>query len=259
MKRFVLIILTFLFASAIQAQPKKEAVSYSDGDFELEGLFVYDKLLKSKRGGVLLVHDVNGRDEFINKKAEELADIGYVVFVADMYGKGILPKDDAEAEDLSEPFLGEDRQLMRSRAKAGLDILANHKKVDVRRLAAIGYGFGGQTVLELARSGENLTAVISFYGNLSTPAPQDANNIKGSILVLNGSDDPKISKEEVIAFQNEMRDANVDWHMTIYGGAVHGFTTYSLGFDTASGKAYNYNADKRSWEAVKSLFREKLK
>ena len=259
MKRFIFIILTFLFASVIQAQTKSEAVSYTDGDLELEGKFVYDKLLKSKRGGILLVHDVNGRDEFISKKAEELAELGYVVFIADMYGKGILPKDDAEAEDLSEPFLGEDRQLMRSRAKAGLDILVNHKKVDDRRLAAMGYGFGGQTVLELARSGENLTAVICFYGNLSTPAPQDANNIKGSILILNGSDDTKISNEEMIAFQNEMRDANVDWQIIIYGGAVHGFSKYSLGFDTASGKAYNYNADKRSWEAVKSILREKLK
>ena len=100
---------------------------------------------------------------------------------------------------------------------------------------------------------------LHYFGSLSTPTPDDAKNIKGAVLVLLGSEDPFIPEEEIKSFRTEMQNANADWQMNLYGGAYQGFTRYSLGFDPSSGKAYNYNADKRSWEAVKSLLREKLK
>jgi len=259
MKTYISIFLIFVLFSLCSAQVKTELITYIDGEVELEGYLAYDKILKSVRGGVLLVHNANGRDKFIQERADELAKIGYVVFALDMYGKGVLPEDEDEEEELTEQFLGEDRELMRERARKGLEILSQQNKVDKNRLAAIGYGFGGTTVLELARSGANITAAINFFGHLNTPIQDDAKNIKGAILVLLGSEDPVISKEEIETFRNEMQNAKTDWQMNLYGGAYHGFTKYSLGFDTSSGKAYNYNADKRSWEAVKSLLREKLK
>jgi dienelactone hydrolase len=259
MKKYISVFLIILLVSISSAQVKTELITYKDGDVELEGYLAYDKLLKSVRGGVLLVHNTNGRDEFIQERADELAKIGYVVFAVDMYGKGIIPKDEDEQEELTSKFFGENRQLMRERARKGLEILSQQNKVDETRVAAIGYGFGGTTVLELARSGATITAAINFFGALSTPTPDDARNIKGAVLVLLGSEDPFIPPEEIEAFRTEMQNANADWHMNLFGGAYHEFTLYSLGFDTASGKAYNYNADKRSWEAVKSLLREKLK
>jgi dienelactone hydrolase len=259
MKKIISLFLITLFVSVGSAQIKTELITYQDGEVELEGYLAYDKLLKSVRGGVIIVHNANGRDEFIQERADELAKIGYVVFAVDMFGKGVSPKDEDEQEVLTSEFLGEDRLLMRQRVSKGLEILTQQSKVDVNRLAAIGYGFGGTTVLELARSGANITAAISFFGSLSTPTPEDAKNIKGAVLIHLGSEDPIISKEEIASFRTEMQDANVDWQINLYGGTYHGFTRYSLGFDTSSGKAYNYNADKRSWEAVKSLLHEKLK
>ena len=259
MKKIISIFLITLLVSFGSAQVKTELITYQDGEVELEGYLAYDKLLKSVRGGVLIAHNANGRDKFIQERADELAKIGYVVFAIDMFGKGVSSKDEDEEEDLTSQFLGEDRQLMRERALKGLEILTQQTKVDATRLAAIGYGFGGTTVLELARSGANITATINFFGALSTPTPEDAKNIKGAVLVHIGSEDPIVSKEEVETFRAEMQNANADWQINVYGGAYHGFTRYSHGFDPTSGKAYNYNADKRSWEAVKSLLREKLK
>ena len=260
MHKYISICLILFMVSVSIAQVKTELITYSDGDVELEGYLAYDKLLKSVRGGVLIVHNTNGRDKFIQERAEELAKIGYIVFAADMYGKGVVPKDEDEQEELTSQFFGEDRQLMRQRVLKGLEVLAKQPKVDEARLAAIGYGFGGTAVLELARSGANITAAINFFGSLSTPNPEEAQNIKGAVMVLLGSEDPVISKEEIKTFRDEMQNANADWQINLYGGAYHGFTRYSLGFDPgSSGKAYNYNADKRSWESVKSLLREKLK
>ncbi len=259
MKKILSIFLIVLFTSLCHSQVKTDLITYQDGDVELEGYLAYDKLLKSIRGGVLLVHNVNGRDKFIQERADELAKIGYIVFALDMFGKGVSAKDKDEQEELTSQFLEENRQLMRQRALKGLEILVQQAKVDQNRIAAIGYGFGGTTVLELARSGANLTAAVNYFGSLSTPTPDDAKNIKGAVLVLLGSEDPFIAEEEIKSFRTEMQNANADWQMNIYGGAYQGFTRYSLGFDPSSGKAYNYNADKRSWEAVKSLLREKLK
>jgi dienelactone hydrolase len=259
MNKFISIILIIFFVSLCSAQVKSELITYQDGELELEGYLSYDKLLKSVRGGVLLVHNADGRDKFIEERADELAKVGYIVFALDMYGKGVSPKDEDEQEELTSQFLGEDRQLMRQRALIGLETLKQQPKVDENRLAAIGYGFGGTTVLELARSGANIKAATCFFGSLSTPNPEDAKNIKGTVMILLGSEDPFVPKEEIESFRIEMQNAEVDWQLNFYGGAYHGFTKYSLGFDTSSGKAYNYNADKRSWEAVKSLLREKLK
>ena len=259
MMKYISIFLILILFSLSSAQVKSELITYKDGEVELEGYLVYDKILKSVRGGVLLVHNTNGRDKFIHERADELAKIGYVVFAIDLYGKGVIPKDEEEEQELTTQFLGEDRQLLRERARLGLEILIQQSKVDANRLAAIGYGFGGLTVLELARSGQPLTAAINFFGTLQTPTPEDASNIKGAVLVFLGSEDPIIPKDEIEAFRTEMQNSNADWQMNIYGGAYHGFTRYELGFEPSTGKAYNYNADKRSWEAVKSLLHEKLK
>ncbi|MBO1347113.1 MAG: dienelactone hydrolase family protein [Hormoscilla sp. GUM202] len=139
---------------------------------------------------------------------------------------------------------------------AGLKVLRNHPLSKNNRLGAIGYCFGGGTVLELARSGAKVAGVVSFHGNLDTPNPTDANNIKGQILVLHGASDPFVPKEQVAAFTEEMRQANVDWQMISYGGAVHSFTNPKAGNDPSKGAAYNRDADRRSWSAMQLFFAE---
>ena len=178
-----------------------------------------------------------------------------MAFGADIYGKGIRPAT-PEAAGREAGKYRSDRKLLRARAQAGLAELRRQPLVDPGRLAAIGYCFGGTTVLELARSGADLLGVVSFHGGLDTPTPEDAKNIRAKVLALHGADDPHVPPQQVAAFQDEMRKGGVDWQMVIYGGAVHSFTNPDSGNDPSKGVAYNEKADRRSWEAMRVFFAE---
>jgi dienelactone hydrolase len=238
----------FAGVSPARAEMKTEVVEYRHGDVVLEGYLAYDDSVQGKRPGVLVVHEWNGHSGYVRQRAEQLARLGYVAFASDIYGKGVLAKDTKEAARLAGIYLG-----------AGLDVLRNRPEVDPTRLAAIGYCFGGSTVLELARSGADLKAVVSFHGLLDSPTPEDARNIKGKVLVLHGGDDPYVPMKQVEAFQEEMRKGGVDWQFVTYGGAVHRFTNPEAGSDNSKGVAYNERADRRSWQAMKTFFAGTLK
>jgi dienelactone hydrolase len=254
--KHVLLILIFLACPAnAHARIVTEAVDYRHGDAVLEGYLAYDGEVDGKRPGVLIVHQWKGLGDYEKMRAGQLAKLGYVAFALDMYGKGIRPKDRKEAAEEAGKYR-DDRALMRSRANAGLEVLKGHPLVDPSRVAAIGYCFGGGTVLELARSGADVAGVVSFHGNLDTPDPNDAKKIKAKVLVLHGADDPHVPPDQVTAFQEEMRSASVDWQLIAYGGAVHSFTSAGAGNDPSRGAAYNANADRRSWQAMQSFFAE---
>jgi dienelactone hydrolase len=252
------VILVSLLSVDVQAALRTEVVEYKQGGTLLEGYLAYDDAVKGKRPGVIVVHEWWGLNTYAKMRTEQLAKLGYISFAIDMYGKGVRAKGPKEAGALSGIYRG-DRSLMRARANAGLEVLRNHPLTDIKRIAAIGYCFGGTVVLEMARSGVELAGVVSFHGGLSTPNPGDAKNIKGKVLVLHGADDPAVPPDQVIAFQDEMRKANVDWQMVSYGGAVHSFTNPDAGSDPSRGSAYNEKADKRSWEAMKFFYREIFK
>ena len=241
-----------------QAGLHTEPIEYKHGDVVLEGYLAYDDSTQDKRPGVLVVHEWTGHNPYVRKRAEQLAGLGYVAFALDMYGKGVQAKDAKEAAQLASTYKN-DRKLMRARANAGLDVLRKQPLVDTERLAAIGYCFGGTTVLELARGGADLAGVVSFHGDLATPTPEDARNIKGKVLALHGADDPFVPPAVVAAFEEEMRKGGVDWQLVKYGGAVHSFTNPGAGNDNSRGAAYNEKADHRSWEAMKVFFAEILK
>lgn len=234
---------------------RTETVEYRAGDTVLEGVVTYDDAQAGRRPGVLVVHQWKGLTAYERKRAEMLAQLGYVAFCADIYGKGIRAKDAAEAGALAGRYK-EDRALLRARVNAALTELKRSPRVDPGRVAAIGYCFGGTTVLELARSGADVAGVVSFHGGLGTPTPADAKNIKCRVLVLHGADDPHVPAAEVAAFQDEMRQGKVDWQMVSYGGAVHSFTDWDAGGDPSRGVAYHERSDRRSWEAMKGLFHE---
>lgn len=229
-------------------------IQYKQGNTILEGYLAYDDAIKVKRPGVLVVHDWTGLQSFTKKRTEQLAKLGYVAFAADIYGKGIRPQNQQESGTQATIYR-QDRKLLRQRATAGLQVLQNYRLTDPKRIAAIGYCFGGGTVLELARSGANIQGVVSFHGNLDTPNPSDAKNIKSKVLVLHGADDPFVPEEQLKGFENEMRQANVDWQLISYGGAVHSFTNPEAKNDP-KGALYNPIAEQRSWQAMRQFFAE---
>jgi dienelactone hydrolase len=232
-----------------------ETIEYYDGGTVMEGYVAYDPSGKGKRPGILVVHDWMGLGPYAKRRADQLAVLGYIAFAADIYGKGIRPSTGEEAARLAGRFK-DDRSLFRRRCRAGLDALENNPLTDPMRVVAIGYCFGGTAVLELARSGAAVAGFVSFHGGLATPTPEDGANIKGKVLAFHGADDPVVPVSEVVAFMEEMRQGKVDWQMVIYGSAVHSFTKQESGDDPSTGAAYNEKADRRSWEAMKSFFRE---
>ena len=240
------------------AAVKTEVVEYRDGDQICEGFLAYDDATKGKSPGVVVVHEWMGLGDYARDRAKQLAGLGYVAFAADIYGKGIRAKDAGEAGQLAGKYKG-DLPLLRSRARAAFDTLARNGRVDAAKIFAIGYCFGGTTVLELARSGAPLAGAVSFHGGLATKDPSDAKNVKGRVLVLHGAADPYVPPAEVAAFQKEMDEAKVDWQMVFYSGAVHSFTNPASGNDPSKGVAYNAKADRRSWEAMKAFFAEPTK
>jgi dienelactone hydrolase len=245
-------------ALAAQAQIRTETIEYKQGDTVLEGYLAYDSSITGKRPGVLVVHQWKGLTDYEKRRAEMLAKLGYIAFALDIYGKGIRPKSSQEAGAQAGKYKS-NRDLLRARAQAGLAVLEKNELTDPKRVAAIGYCFGGTTVIELARSGADIAGVVSFHGGLDSPHPEDGRNIKCKVLALQGADDPFVSAKDLAAFEDEMRQAKVDWELVKYGGAVHSFTEKEVGNDPSKGAAYNENADRRSWEAMNQLFAEILK
>jgi dienelactone hydrolase len=258
MKYLALAAMVLVVALNAQAEVRTETVPYKLGDVKTVGYVAWDDSISGKRPGVLVVHEWYGLNDYAKSRARQLAQLGYVAFAADMYGDGLSTTDRAEAGKLA-TALRSDRPMMRARAQAALETLRKNPLCDPRRIAAIGYCFGGGVALELARSGADVAGVVSFHGNLDTPNPDDAKNIKSKVLVLHGADDPNVNAAQVANFQQEMRQAKVDWQMVYYGGAVHSFTNPASGDDPSKGVAYNAAADRRSWQAMRDFFDEIFK
>jgi dienelactone hydrolase len=233
-------------------------VPYTHGSTELQGYMAWDDQISGKRPGVLVVHEWTGLNDYTKSRCRQLAELGYVAFAVDMYGKGIRPQTAEEASKQATIYRS-DRPLQRQRVLAGLEVLLRNEMCDRNRVAAIGYCFGGGTVLELARAGASIAGVVSFHGNLDTPDPSVAKNIKCKVLVCHGADDPHVTWDQVGAFIDEMRAASVDYQFIAYGGAVHSFTNPNSGDDPSQGVAYNAMADQRSWKHMQVFFEELFK
>ncbi len=218
----------------------------------------YDTSFTGRRPGVLVVHQWKGLTDYERKRADMLARLGYTAFALDVYGKGVRPRDNQEAGAEAGKYK-KNRELLRVRALAGLNVLQQHPMTDPQRIGAIGYCFGGTTVIELARSGADIAGVVSFHGGLDSPRPEDGRNIKCKVLALHGADDPFVPAKDLAAFEDEMRQANVDWQLVKYGGAVHSFTELTAGDNHLVGAAYNEKADRRSWEAMRQFLAEIFK
>ncbi len=233
-------------------------VTYTDGETNMIGYLAYDDAKEGKRPGVLVVHEWWGHTDYVRKRAEMLAELGYIALAVDMYGDG---KTADHPEDAGK-FSSEVRNNLpagEARFKAALELLKAQEQMDPDKVAAIGYCFGGAVVLHMARVGMDLDAVASFHGTLATDNPAQEGKVKARVLVAHGADDPLIPPADVDAFQQEMNDAGVDFKFVSYPGAVHAFTNpgaTALGEKFSIPIAYNEAADKASWEELKTLLKE---
>ena len=230
---------------------KTETIKYRSTGEDLEGYVAFPE--NDSAPLVLVAHTWAGKDNFVHKKAEDLADLGYVGFAVDMYGNGKVGVDTAENESLMTPLIS-DRDELKDRIVSALNFGKSLPGVDPKRVAAIGYCFGGLVVLDLARSGEDLQGVVSFHGLLMPSDIRDS-GVKAKVLVLHGERDPMVPLEMVDSFQKEMTEASADWQLHSYGGTYHAFTNPDAN-DPNLGTQFNKSANERSWQSMKSFFEE---
>ncbi len=228
---------------------KTENIIYKDNT-ELEATVSYSK---SNAPVVLIFHAWSGKDQFVIDKTKELAKAGYVGCALDIYGKGVIGNDKDECTKLMSPFI-EDRQLLQKRILAGYDMAKSLKFVDSNKIAAIGFCFGGLCALDLARSGVDIRGIVSFHGILMGHSLAK-NNISAKVLALHGHDDPLVSPEDVLAFEKEMSERNVDWQVHVYGKTMHAFTNPSAN-DKDFGTVYNPVAEKRAMGSMYNFLEE---
>jgi dienelactone hydrolase len=242
-------------ATAAPAAVNVQTVKYTHGGVTFQGHLAWDDAVKGKRPGVLVVHEWWGLNDYAKKRAEQLAKLGYVAFACDMYGNGKVTTHPQEAGQMA----GEVRKNLDTwvgRAKASLKILQDHKLVDGKKLAAIGYCFGGSTSLQLAFSGAPLAAVVSFHGALPVPTEDQVKAIKARILICHGALDSFIPEATIQKVRAALDGGKADYQMVYYGGAYHSFTVPDADKASVKGLSYNAAADRRSWAEMRRLFRE---
>lgn len=250
-------IIPLLFLSclpmAAQAKMVHKAVNWTQDGTTFNSVLVYDDAATTRRPGLVMVPNWYGVNDYEIGKAEKIAGTQYVILLTDLYGKGVRPTNNEQAKAATKPLYG-NRALMRKRmneALAQLKAQAKSAPIDVGKLAAIGFCFGGSAVLDLARSGADLAAVVSFHGGLDagdTPLPD---HFKARVLAMNGADD-KGTMGDADTFMEEMRASKADWQFVVLGNAVHCFTETD---QSSPGCAYDAHAAARSYRMMHDWLR----
>ena len=233
---------------------KTRLVEYEDADCGMEGLLVWDDSQQEPRPGVLVAHTIAGRSDFEELRAWQLAELGYVGFAADVYGKGTQTTDMVQNRSMMQALLA-DRPGLQRRMLAALNALRAQEAVDASAVAAMGFCFGGLSVLDLARTGEELAGVISFHGLLNKPGNTAGNAIAAKVLVLHGWDDPMATPDQVVDLAEELTAMGADWQLHGYGNTMHAFTNPAAN-EPDAGKLFSENADRRSWAVAESFLAE---
>ena len=234
---------------------KIQDIEYRADGARLVGTLAVDDAKAGKRPGVIVAHEGGGLTDHARNSTRRLAEAGYIAFALDYHGDGKPLADLSQAMPRIMAWMA-DPTGIRARAHAALEVLTSQPETDTSKLAGIGYCFGGTTVLEMARAGEPLAAVVGFHSGLGTARPAQAGAVKAKVLVQIGADDPIIPADQRLAFEREMTEAKVDWRMLLYGGAGHSFTNPEVNVLGRAGFEYNESADKRSWRAMLDLFDE---
>jgi len=257
MKTSAPVLILCALAAGARAAIVTRPVAYEQGGVKLEGYLAYDDGTKTPRPGVLVVPEWWGLNDYAKGRARQLAALGYVAFAVDMYGAGVVTTDANKAKELSGQFYG--KPLMAERAQAALDQLLATQLVDPRRVAAIGYCFGGATCQVLAYSGAPLVGIVSFHGSLVPASPEAAAKNRARFLICHGGADAFTAPEALAAFRKSLEDGKIDYEIAIYAGASHSFTNPEADALGAANKlpiSYNEPADRRSWALMQQFFHE---
>ena len=247
------IAILLLLVSFSRAEIVTQKIEYKDGETVLEGVVVYDSEAKGDRPAFLIVHQWMGITEHEITYAQRLAkDLQVVAFVADIYGKGVRPKNAQEARAQATKYRSGDGKLYRRRLLASFHAMRAQKSVRKEQCFAVGFCFGGTGVLELARSGAPLLGVVSFHGGLKTALPAREGSVRCQVLACHGGKDPIVPDAEVAAFMKEMREAKAVWKLIAYGGAAHAFTQKSANRKDVA--EYNEKAAKQSWRDMIAFY-----
>ena len=250
---FILALAACLSFSAATAEVRSVPVAYKDGDEKLTGYLYWNDAVEGKRPGVLVVHEWWGLNEYAKGRAEQLAELGYVAFAVDMYGGDKVTSHPAKAGEWMKATVS-NLEGWRRRAQKGLDKLRSLAMTDDSRLAAIGYCFGGATVMQLAYAGADLDAVVSFHGSLPLPNGSEARNFRGRVVIEHGNADGFVPPERVEAFKSAMSDAGVNLVFNGYDGVRHGFTNPDAGNYGIDNLKYDEAADEASWRSMLQTF-----
>lgn len=255
MRNILVFLLAVLVGSVASAKVVSKEYDYKDGDVSLRGTLVYDDAVKSKMPGVVLFPEWWGHNDYIKRRAAEMAERGYVAFAADMYGVDKVTTKASVAQEWSKAFY-DNRTMMRKRAQAALNVLRQQKNVDKKRLVAMGFCMGGTVALEMARSGSQLKGVAAFHAGLQFPDKIKSGATRTKFLVMNGADDPMVPFEEDRKFIEEMQNAGADLEFILYSGAQHAFTNPGANTFGIKGVAYDSKAERRSFLAMQDFFNE---
>lgn len=226
-----------LQAGSAQAAIRTQYVDYMHGGTSLKGYLAYDDAISGRRPAVLLLHYRGGLQGSTIENAQMIARLGYVVFAADVFGRDIVPKEVPEMTRLTNIY-NNDRPLMRARARAGFDVLAQHPMVDASKIALIGYCFGGTVAVELAETGVPAAGTIAVHGSFRNFTPEMARNIKGPVLILHGAEDEVAPLDEVNKLIADLRAAKVPWELQLYSGSSHGFDNPSNPHEERADREY---------------------
>ena len=263
MKKFLFVATLILMVLAVSgpvtagAKIVETFVTYSADGVTMKGFLAYDGNVKGRRPGVLIVHEWWGQTEYVRERARMLAGMGYTALAVDMYGNGKVALHPQDADAFSSALM-EHFDTARARFLAAMDVLKKQRTVKHGKIAAIGYCFGGGVVLNMARQGTDLKGVASFHGSLAAVKPARPGTVKARIMVFSGGDDRFVTKEQVAAFEREMKEAGADYQVFSYPGAMHSFTNpeadqYARKFNLPLG--YNAGADKESWDELGRFLR----
>jgi dienelactone hydrolase len=254
MMRWAIAALLLVSPTAFAAMQSRE-VTWTHEGTEFQGYVVYDDQGPA-RPGLLMVPNWMGVTDSAVEKARQVAASGYVVLVADVYGKDVRPANTDEAGRAASDMYA-DRKRLRARAGKALDVLrqqAGSAPLDASRLGAFGFCFGGAVALEMARAGAPLAGVVSLHGALDTSIPAQAGTPRAAVLVLNGADDTYVTREHIVDFEDEMNRANVDWQFVNFSDAVHCFAEADA--NSPPGCVYHERSAKRAYRMMHDFFAE---
>ena len=251
-----------LDANSPQANIATQEIEYQVKGVTLKGYLAYDQDLKTKRPGILVVHEWWGHNDYVRRRAEMLAELGSVAFAVDMYGDGKLAEHPSDAGKFMKQVTT-NMPIAEGRLNAALQVLNQQEFTDTEKTAAIGYCFGGAMVLHLARIGADIDGVVSFHGSLGTQSPAKKDSVKARVLALHGADDPFIPIEQVDAFKQEMQHAGAHYEFVAYPNVKHSFTNpqaneFSKKFNLPA-LQYDQHADNDSWNRMQAFLKEIFK